>query len=92
VAVRHGSAVDSIDILRHATLNIYAETADQKIIPPEILPRMVAAGDPGRQSRLLLLRSLTRQLTTCVGIPWRDQDRDSCAQILGAHRICARKQ
>ena len=38
------------DILRHATLNIYEETADEKFFPPEILTRMVAAGDLGRKS------------------------------------------
>ena len=39
-----------VDILRHATLNIYEETADEKFFPPEILTRMVAAGDLGRKS------------------------------------------
>jgi 3-hydroxybutyryl-CoA dehydrogenase len=39
-----------VDILRHATLNIYEETADEKFFPPETLARMVAAGDLGRKS------------------------------------------
>ena len=39
-----------VDILRHATLNIYEETADEKFFPPGILTRMVAAGDLGRKS------------------------------------------
>jgi 3-hydroxybutyryl-CoA dehydrogenase len=39
-----------VDILRHATMNIYEETADEKFFPPEILTRMVAAGDLGRKS------------------------------------------
>jgi 3-hydroxybutyryl-CoA dehydrogenase len=39
-----------VDILRHATMNIYEETADEKFFPPEILARMVAAGDLGRKS------------------------------------------
>jgi 3-hydroxybutyryl-CoA dehydrogenase len=39
-----------VDILRHASLNIYEETADEKFFPPEILTRMVAAGDLGRKS------------------------------------------
>ena len=39
-----------VDILRHATLNIYEETADAKFFPPEILTRMVAAGDLGRKT------------------------------------------
>jgi 3-hydroxybutyryl-CoA dehydrogenase len=39
-----------VDILRHATMNIYDETADEKFFPPEILTRMVAAGDLGRKS------------------------------------------
>ena len=30
--------------------NIYAETADEKFAPPELLRRMVAAGDLGRKS------------------------------------------
>jgi 3-hydroxybutyryl-CoA dehydrogenase len=39
-----------VDILRHAALNIYAETQDEKFFPPEILSRMVSAGDLGRKS------------------------------------------
>lgn len=39
-----------IDILRNASLNIYADTADEKFFPPETLSRMVAAGDLGRKS------------------------------------------
>ncbi|MGH8837373.1 MAG: 3-hydroxyacyl-CoA dehydrogenase family protein [Actinomycetes bacterium] len=39
-----------VDILRHATLNIYSETADEKFFPPELLSRMVAAGALGRKS------------------------------------------
>ena len=39
-----------VDILRHATLNIYEETADEKFFPPELLSRMVAAGALGRKS------------------------------------------
>lgn len=39
-----------VDILRNATNNIYTETGDLKFAPPEILQRMVAAGDLGRKS------------------------------------------
>jgi 3-hydroxybutyryl-CoA dehydrogenase len=39
-----------VDILRHATANIYAETGDPKFFPPETLNRMVAAGDLGRKT------------------------------------------
>jgi 3-hydroxybutyryl-CoA dehydrogenase len=39
-----------IDILRNATMNIYDETGDPKFFPPELLTRMVAAGDLGRKS------------------------------------------
>lgn len=39
-----------IDILRNATLNIYAETQDEKFFPPELLSRMVAAGELGRKT------------------------------------------
>jgi 3-hydroxybutyryl-CoA dehydrogenase len=39
-----------VDILRNATMNIYNETADEKFFVPEILTRMVAAGDLGRKS------------------------------------------
>ena len=66
-----------VDILRHATLNIYEETADEKFFPPEILTRMVARRRPRPQdrARLLLLRQLTARpnalitrvtLITCV--------------------------
>ena len=39
-----------VDILRHATSTIYAETGDPKFFPPETLSRMVAAGDLGRKT------------------------------------------
>jgi 3-hydroxybutyryl-CoA dehydrogenase len=39
-----------VDILRHASMNIYEDTADEKFFPPESLSRMVAAGDLGRKS------------------------------------------
>ena len=39
-----------VDILRHAALNIYADTQDEKFFPPETLSRMVSAGDLGRKS------------------------------------------
>jgi 3-hydroxybutyryl-CoA dehydrogenase len=39
-----------VDILVHATRNIYDETADPKFFPPELLQRMVAAGDLGRKT------------------------------------------
>jgi len=38
------------DILLHATRNIYAETGDPKFFPPELLARMVTAGDLGRKA------------------------------------------
>lgn len=39
-----------VDVLRHATLNIWQETADPKFFPPEIVTRMVEAGELGRKS------------------------------------------
>jgi 3-hydroxybutyryl-CoA dehydrogenase len=39
-----------VDVLLHAARNIYADTADQKFFPPELLSRMVAAGDLGRKT------------------------------------------
>jgi 3-hydroxybutyryl-CoA dehydrogenase len=39
-----------IDVLPHATRNIYADTADEKFFPPELLQRMVTAGDLGRKT------------------------------------------
>jgi len=39
-----------VDILRNASMNIYADTADEKFFPPESLSRMVAAGDLGRKT------------------------------------------
>jgi len=38
------------DILMHATENIYADTRDSKFAAPELLQRMVIAGDLGRKS------------------------------------------
>lgn len=39
-----------VDILAHAARNIYTDTADPKFFPPELMQRMVAAGDLGRKS------------------------------------------
>ncbi len=39
-----------VDILLHAAHNIYAETRDEKFAAPEIMARMVTAGDLGRKS------------------------------------------
>ena len=39
-----------VDILLHASENIYTETQDEKFAPPELMRRMVDAGDLGRKS------------------------------------------
>lgn len=39
-----------VDVLLHATRNIYNDTADEKFFPPELLQRMVTAGDLGRKT------------------------------------------
>jgi 3-hydroxybutyryl-CoA dehydrogenase len=39
-----------IDILLHAAGNIYTESQDEKFAPPELMRRMVDAGDIGRKS------------------------------------------
>jgi 3-hydroxybutyryl-CoA dehydrogenase len=39
-----------IDVMLNAALNIYADTQDEKFFPPELLSRMVTAGDLGRKS------------------------------------------
>ncbi|MDT3400121.1 3-hydroxyacyl-CoA dehydrogenase family protein [Streptomyces sp. B1866] len=39
-----------VDIMLHATGNIYAESQDEKFAPPEIMRRLVDAGDLGRKS------------------------------------------
>ncbi|MEV4411122.1 3-hydroxyacyl-CoA dehydrogenase family protein [Catellatospora sp. NPDC049609] len=39
-----------VDILAHAARNIYTDTADPKFFPPELLQRMVTAGELGRKS------------------------------------------
>jgi 3-hydroxybutyryl-CoA dehydrogenase len=39
-----------LDILLHATENIYADTRDPKFAAPELLRRMVSAGDLGRKT------------------------------------------
>jgi 3-hydroxybutyryl-CoA dehydrogenase len=39
-----------VDVLKHATENIWNETADPKFFPPELLARMVDAGALGRKS------------------------------------------
>ncbi|MEV4199014.1 3-hydroxyacyl-CoA dehydrogenase family protein [Micromonospora globbae] len=39
-----------VDVLLHAAKNIYTDTADEKFFPPELLQRMVTAGDLGRKT------------------------------------------
>jgi 3-hydroxybutyryl-CoA dehydrogenase len=39
-----------VDVLMHAARNIYTDTGDPKFFPPELLQRMVTAGDLGRKS------------------------------------------
>jgi 3-hydroxybutyryl-CoA dehydrogenase len=39
-----------VDILRNASRNIYDESQDEKFAPPELLNRMISAGDLGRKS------------------------------------------
>jgi 3-hydroxybutyryl-CoA dehydrogenase len=39
-----------VDVLLHATRNIYTDTADEKFFPPELMQRMVTAGALGRKS------------------------------------------
>jgi 3-hydroxybutyryl-CoA dehydrogenase len=39
-----------VDIMVNAARNVYAETRDPKFFPPELLARMVAAGDLGRKT------------------------------------------
>ena len=45
-----------VDILLHATLNIYADTQDEKFAPPELLRRMVDGRRPRPQVGPGLLR------------------------------------
>ena len=39
-----------VDILTNASQNIYNDTQDEKFAPPELLRRMISAGDLGRKS------------------------------------------
>jgi 3-hydroxybutyryl-CoA dehydrogenase len=39
-----------LDVMLHAAGNIYRDTADPKFFPPELLQRMVTAGDLGRKT------------------------------------------
>jgi 3-hydroxybutyryl-CoA dehydrogenase len=39
-----------VDIMLNATRNIYADTQDETFFPPELLQRMVVAGDLGRKT------------------------------------------
>jgi 3-hydroxybutyryl-CoA dehydrogenase len=39
-----------LDVMLHAASNIYADTGDAKFFPPELVQRMVSAGDLGRKS------------------------------------------
>jgi 3-hydroxybutyryl-CoA dehydrogenase len=44
------SDLTGADVLLHAAQNIYTDTADEKFFPPELLQRMVTAGDLGRKT------------------------------------------
>ena len=44
------SDMTGVDIMLNATSNIYADTQDEKFNPPELLRRMVQAGDLGRKT------------------------------------------
>ena len=39
-----------LDVMLNASGNIYRDTGDEKFFPPELLQRMVTAGDLGRKS------------------------------------------
>jgi 3-hydroxybutyryl-CoA dehydrogenase len=39
-----------VDVLVHASRNIYAETGDSRFVPPELVSRMVTAGELGRKT------------------------------------------
>jgi 3-hydroxybutyryl-CoA dehydrogenase len=39
-----------LDVMLHAARNIYSDTGDDRFFPPELLQRMVTAGDLGRKS------------------------------------------
>jgi 3-hydroxybutyryl-CoA dehydrogenase len=39
-----------LDVMLHAASNIYHDTGDEKFFPPELLQRMVTAGDLGRKT------------------------------------------
>jgi 3-hydroxybutyryl-CoA dehydrogenase len=39
-----------LDVMLNAAGNIYRDTADEKFFPPELLQRMVTAGDLGRKT------------------------------------------
>jgi 3-hydroxybutyryl-CoA dehydrogenase len=39
-----------LDVMLHAASNIYRDTAEEKFFPPELLQRMVTAGDLGRKT------------------------------------------
>lgn len=39
-----------VDVMCHATMNVYTDTQDAKFFPPELLTRMVTAGDHGRKT------------------------------------------
>ena len=39
-----------LDVMLNAASNIYHDTADEKFFPPELLQRMVTAGDLGRKT------------------------------------------
>jgi 3-hydroxybutyryl-CoA dehydrogenase len=39
-----------LDVMLNATSNIYRDTGDEKFFPPELLQRMVTAGDLGRKT------------------------------------------
>jgi 3-hydroxybutyryl-CoA dehydrogenase len=44
------SDLTGLDVMLHAASNIYTDTRDPKFSPPELLQRMVTAGELGRKT------------------------------------------
>ena len=75
-----------MDILTNASSNIYADTKDEKFAPPELLRRMVAAGDLGRKTG----RASTATSKRGIQMSERSKDRPWLMRTYAGHSSAAK--
>ncbi len=70
-----------VDVLLHASKNIYTDTADEKFFPPELLPAHGHRRRPGPQDRQGLLHVLSVAGRAGAGTPAPGRPRSGCSRV-----------